>query len=191
MGVLIGWQSTRRQQIADVLPALVADYEGREGHPPGERTTEALDRQAAAGSRSPKPALSSLAELREWWRNSVIRKVGACTVYRLSERARAAAAAVWARVRRAVDIALAAVDTIAVVYEMRAGPRVGDGSRGPERPDCSSPAPEAVVKDADGVVAGVAVVPRRREGLSARVSSRFHRSCSSAARPSRARAESV
>ncbi|MGW0552161.1 hypothetical protein [Streptomyces altiplanensis] len=35
------------------------------------------------------------------------------------ERARAAAAAVWARVRPVVDIALAAVDVVAVVYVMR------------------------------------------------------------------------
>ncbi|GGY11508.1 hypothetical protein GCM10010324_67840 [Streptomyces hiroshimensis] len=44
---------------------------------------------------------------------------GAGTVYRLAERARAAAAAVWAWVRPVVDVALAAVDTVAVVYVMR------------------------------------------------------------------------
>ncbi|MFF9511450.1 hypothetical protein ACF1BU_34695 [Streptomyces sp. NPDC014724] len=37
----------------------------------------------------------------------------------LAERARAAAAAVWARVRPAVDVALSAVDVVAVVYVMR------------------------------------------------------------------------
>ncbi|WP_391653174.1 hypothetical protein [Streptomyces tamarix] len=44
---------------------------------------------------------------------------GACTVYRLAQRARAAAAAVWARMRPVVDIALAAVAVVAVVYVMR------------------------------------------------------------------------
>lgn len=61
----------------------------------------------------------SLTELRERWRASAIRAFGACTIYKLAERARAAAAAVWARVRPVVDVALAAVDTVAVVYVMR------------------------------------------------------------------------
>ncbi|MEU0952530.1 MobF family relaxase [Streptomyces niveus] len=116
---LIGWQSTRRQQIADAMPALVAGYEERQGHPPGERAAYALDCQAADQTRPPKRTVArSLSELRDCWRRSAIR-VGACTVYRLAERARAAAAAVWARVRPAVDIALAAVETVAVVYAMR------------------------------------------------------------------------
>ncbi|MDX3772077.1 MULTISPECIES: MobF family relaxase [unclassified Streptomyces] len=117
---LIGWQSTRRQQIAHALPALVADYEERQGHPPGERAAYALDQQAADRTRPPKrKEARSLSELREQWRASAIRAFGACTVYRLAERARAAAAAVWARVRPVVDITLAAVDTVAVVYVMR------------------------------------------------------------------------
>ncbi|TVZ76878.1 TrwC relaxase [Streptomyces sp. BK340] len=117
---LIGWQSTRRQQVEDALPLLVADYEERQGHPPGERAAYALDRQAADRTRPPKRKVpQSLSELRERWRASAIRAFGACTVYRLAERARAAAAAVWARVRPVVDIALAAVDTVAVVYVMR------------------------------------------------------------------------
>ncbi|MGW3638576.1 MobF family relaxase [Streptomyces sp. NPDC005143] len=117
---LIGWQSTRRQQIADALPALVADYEERQGHPPGERASYALDQQAADRTRPPKrKEARSLSELREQWRASAIRAFGACTVYRLAEQARAAATAVWARVRPAVDVALAAVDTVAVVYVMR------------------------------------------------------------------------
>ncbi|AJP05369.1 hypothetical protein TU94_32100 [Streptomyces cyaneogriseus subsp. noncyanogenus] len=36
-----------------------------------------------------------------------------------AQRARAAAAGVWARVRPVVDVALAAVDVVAVVYVMR------------------------------------------------------------------------
>ncbi|WP_405817434.1 hypothetical protein OG705_00300 [Streptomyces sp. NBC_00838] len=39
-----------RQQIADALPALVAEYEETHGHPPGERAAYALDCQAAARS---------------------------------------------------------------------------------------------------------------------------------------------
>ncbi|MGX1913626.1 MobF family relaxase [Streptomyces phaeochromogenes] len=117
---LIGWQSTRRQQIADALPILVADYEETHGHPPGERAAKALDRQAADRTRPPKrKAARSLSELRDGWRQSAIRAFGACVVYRLVERARAAAKAVWARVRPVVDIALAAVDITAVVYVMR------------------------------------------------------------------------
>ncbi|MFE9139414.1 MobF family relaxase [Streptomyces sp. NPDC007355] len=117
---LIGWQSTRRQQIEDALPVLTARYEERHGHAPGERAFYALACQAADQTRSPKrKELLALTELRRRWRESAIRAFGACTVYRLAERARAAAAAVWARVRPVVDIALAAVDVVAVVYVMR------------------------------------------------------------------------
>lgn len=71
-------------------------------------------------ARPPKRKVArSLSELRDGWRQSAIRAFGACVVYRLAERARAAAAAVWARVRPVVDIALAAVDITAVVYVMR------------------------------------------------------------------------
>nr|WP_078877181.1 MULTISPECIES: MobF family relaxase [Streptomyces] len=117
---LIGWQSTRRQQIEDALPVLTAKYEEKHGHAPGERAAYALACQAADQTRPPKRTeLLSLTELRTRWRTSAIRAFGACTVYRLAARARAAAAAVWARVRPVVDIALAAVDTVAVVYVMR------------------------------------------------------------------------
>ncbi|WP_308296901.1 relaxase domain-containing protein [Streptomyces sp. ISL-44] len=117
---LIGWQSTRRQQIEDALSVLAAGYEERQGHPPGERAAYALACQAADQTRSPKrTVLLSLSELRERLRASAIAVFGACTVYRLAERARAAAAAVWVRVRPVVDVALAAVDVAAVVYVMR------------------------------------------------------------------------
>ncbi|MFD3570453.1 MobF family relaxase [Streptomyces sp. NPDC058667] len=117
---LIGWQSTRRQQIEDALPDLTARYEERQGHAPGERAGYALACQAADQTRRPKrKELLSLTELRTRWRESAIRAFGACIVYRLAERARAAAGAVWARVRPAVDVALAAVDVVAVVYVMR------------------------------------------------------------------------
>jgi hypothetical protein len=94
---LIGWQSTRRQQIEDALPVFTAKYEERQGHAPGERASYALACQAADQTRPPKRTeLLSLTELRTRWRSSVIRAFGACTVYQLAERARAAAAAVWA-----------------------------------------------------------------------------------------------
>ncbi|MFE6946047.1 MobF family relaxase [Streptomyces chartreusis] len=117
---LIGWQSTRRQQIEDALPVLTAKYEEKHGHAPGERAAYALACQAADQTRSPKRTeLLSLTELRKRWRTSAIRAYGAHAVDRLAERARAVAAAVWARVRPVVDIALAAVDVVAVVYVMR------------------------------------------------------------------------
>ncbi|MFE9797110.1 MobF family relaxase [Streptomyces goshikiensis] len=114
---LICWQSTRRQQIADALPLLTANYEERQGHPPGERAAYALACQAADQTRSPKRTqLRSLSELRAAWRESAAR---ADVVAGLAERARAAAAAIWARVRPVVDVALAVAETMAVVYVMR------------------------------------------------------------------------
>ncbi|MFJ5026379.1 MobF family relaxase [Streptomyces goshikiensis] len=117
---LICWQSTRRQQIADALPLLTANYEERQGHPPGERAAYALACKAADQTRSPKRTqLRSLSELRAAWRESAARAYGADIVAGLAERARAAAAAIWARVRPVVDVALAVAETIAVVYVMR------------------------------------------------------------------------
>ncbi|MEE1751129.1 MobF family relaxase [Streptomyces sp. SP18CS02] len=115
---LIGWQSTRRQQIEDALPVLTAQYKEKQGHAPGERASYALACQAADHTRPPKRTEPlSLTELRRRWRTSAIAAFGACTVDRLAERARAAAAAAW--VRPVIDIALAAVDVAAVVYVMR------------------------------------------------------------------------
>lgn len=63
---LIGWQSTRRQQIEDALPVITAQYEERQGHAPGERVSYALACQAADQTRLPKrKELLSLTELRE------------------------------------------------------------------------------------------------------------------------------
>ncbi|MFF3431383.1 MobF family relaxase [Streptomyces sp. NPDC002602] len=118
----IGWQFTRRQQIEEALPVLTAEYEARQGHPPGERAAYALACQAADQTRSPKrKELRSLSELRAVWRDSASRLYGADVVDRLAERARAAAAAIWARVRPVVDVALAAVNVAAVVSVMRGG----------------------------------------------------------------------
>ncbi|GHD75548.1 hypothetical protein ACFQL8_15020 [Streptomyces goshikiensis] len=63
--------------------------------------------------------LRSLSELRAAWRESAARAYGADVVAGLAERAQAAAAAIWARVRPVVDVALAVAETIAVVYVMR------------------------------------------------------------------------
>ncbi|MGW1194055.1 relaxase domain-containing protein [Streptomyces sp. NPDC002559] len=117
---LICWQSTRRQQIKDALSVLTADYEQRQGHPPGERAGYALACRAADRTRSPKRTVPrSLTELRDGWRESAIGAFGADVIDGLARRARAAAAAVWARVRPVVDVALVAVDVTAVVYVMR------------------------------------------------------------------------
>ncbi|WP_420716533.1 MobF family relaxase [Streptomyces sp. H27-H1] len=117
---LIGWQSTRRQQIEEALFVLTAEYVEEHGHEPGERAAYGLACRAADRTRPPKrKELRSLSELRMRWRESAIASFGADVVDRLAERARAAAAAVWARVRPVVDVVLAAVDVVAVVYVMR------------------------------------------------------------------------
>lgn len=117
---LIGWQSTRRQQIEEALFVLTADYVEEHGHEPGERAAYGLACRAADRTRPPKrKELRSLSQLRERWRESAVTAFGPDVVNRLAERARAAAVAVWARVRPVVDIVLAAVDTVAVVYVMR------------------------------------------------------------------------
>ncbi|MFD4577648.1 MobF family relaxase [Streptomyces sp. NPDC058417] len=117
---LIGWQSTRRQQIEEALFVLTAEYVEEHGHEPGERAAYGLACRAADRTRPPKrKEPRSLSDLRERWRESAIDAFGADVVDRLAERARAAATAVWARVRPVVDIVLAAVDTVAVVYVMR------------------------------------------------------------------------
>ncbi|MEV7856424.1 MobF family relaxase [Streptomyces sp. NPDC088183] len=117
---LIGWQSTRRQQIEEALFVLTAEYVEEHGHEPGERAAYGLACRAADRTRPPKrKEPRPLSKLREQWRKSAVAAFGADVVDRLAERARAAAAAVWARVRPVVDVVLAAVDTVAVVYVMR------------------------------------------------------------------------
>lgn len=88
--------------------------------PKTEKAKQRLPCQAADQTRPPKRTeLLSLTELRTRWRRSAIRAYGADVVDRLAVRARAAAAAVWARARPAVDVVLAAAETVAVVYVMR------------------------------------------------------------------------
>ncbi len=64
-------------------------------HLPGKQAAYALDTQAADRTRRPKPTVAgSLTELRVGWRASAIRAFG-------------------------VDVVLAVIDTVAVVYVMR------------------------------------------------------------------------
>ena len=94
-------------------------FGGAAGTQVGELLAYALACQAADQTRPPKrKELLSLTNLRERWRDSAIRAYGADVVDRLAERVRAAAAAVWARVRPVVDIAFAVVDVVVVVYVM-------------------------------------------------------------------------
>ncbi|WP_189135310.1 MobF family relaxase [Wenjunlia tyrosinilytica] len=116
---LIGWQSTRRQQIEHAYEDQLQQYRSDHGHEPGERARYKLALIAADRTRPPKGIPRTLPELRERWRRSAVHAVGADVVDRLLETARAAATAVWARVRPVVDLALAAVETVAVVYVMR------------------------------------------------------------------------
>ncbi|WP_405392603.1 hypothetical protein [Streptomyces sp. NBC_01102] len=91
------------------MPDLVAAYEERQGTRRGSGPpTRWTARQPTGRAR---PSARWHGRCRSIW------AFGACTVYRLV--ARAAAAAVWARVRPVVDIALASVDVAAVVYVMR------------------------------------------------------------------------
>ncbi|MEV6841614.1 hypothetical protein AB0N17_45625 [Streptomyces sp. NPDC051133] len=105
---LIGWQSTRRQQTADTLPVLVADYETQQAPAEGSGAAVYLTGRPAARTRPPKRRMPL--PLSERWRAAAIRASGACTVCRLAERAR-----VWP----VVNVALAAFNTVAVVYVMR------------------------------------------------------------------------
>ncbi|MDQ0798339.1 hypothetical protein QFZ58_006827 [Streptomyces sp. B1I3] len=118
---LIGWQSTGRQQIEDALSVLVADYEGKHGHLPGERAGYALGCKAADRTRPPKrKELRSLSELRMGDGRSRRSPRSAPTSSPGWRSGRGAAAtAVWPRVRPVVDVALIAVDVVAVVYVMR------------------------------------------------------------------------
>ncbi|WP_433549265.1 MobF family relaxase [Streptomyces sp. CA-294286] len=86
---LIGWQSPRRQQIEDATSVLMAKYEKKHGHAPGERAGYALACQAADRTRPPqRTELRSLSELRMRWRESAIAAFGADVVSRLAQRAR-------------------------------------------------------------------------------------------------------
>ncbi|GGT64765.1 hypothetical protein GCM10010207_75010 [Streptomyces atratus] len=79
-----------------------------------------LNRIAAKMTRPPKQQTRPLAQLRAWWKTSAIPTSGVAVdvINSLLQRARAAAAAIRARVAAVVDVALAAVDVTAMVFVM-------------------------------------------------------------------------
>ncbi|MDT0440852.1 hypothetical protein RM877_40115, partial [Streptomyces sp. DSM 41981] len=91
-----------------------------------ERARAKLERIAARKTRPPRKGKArSLGQLRADWTASAIRTSGvpADVISSLLEYARAAAAAIRARVVAVLDIALAAVDVTATVFVMNNGGR--------------------------------------------------------------------
>ncbi|MFD5898667.1 MobF family relaxase [Streptomyces sp. NPDC060366] len=131
---LIRWTARRGDQIAACLKELETEYvtavddDGELKFLPevSERARVQLNKMAAHKTRPPKKQNSrSLAQLRADWKQSAIdtSEVAADIINSLLERARAAAAAIRARVATVVDVALAAVDVTAVVFVMNGGGR--------------------------------------------------------------------
>ncbi|WP_432020288.1 MobF family relaxase [Streptomyces sp. 1222.5] len=130
---LIRWTSRRSDQIAACLADLEHEYvtavddDGEPRFLPvvSERARAKMERIAARKTRPPKRKTQPLAQLRAWWKVSAIltSKVAADVITSLLEHARAAAAAIRARVAAVVDIALAAVDVTATVFVMNEGGR--------------------------------------------------------------------
>ncbi|MET9208241.1 relaxase domain-containing protein [Streptomyces bacillaris] len=129
---LIRWTAQRSDQIASCLSELEHEYVTAvddDGEPKflpvvSERARAKLNQIAARKTR-PKGKARSLAQLRADWKASAIRTSGvpADVISSLLEYARAAAAAIRARVAAVVDIALAAVDVTATVFVMNNGGR--------------------------------------------------------------------
>ncbi|MFE9367911.1 MobF family relaxase [Streptomyces sp. NPDC006978] len=131
---LIRWTARRSDQIATCLSELEHEYVTAvddDGEPKflpvvSERTRTKLNQIAARKTRPPKKGKArSLGQLRADWKASAIRTSGvpAHVITSLLEYARAAAAAIRARVAAVVDIALAAVDVTATVFVMNEGGR--------------------------------------------------------------------
>ncbi|MFJ1804051.1 MobF family relaxase [Streptomyces sp. NPDC088180] len=131
---LIRWTAWRSDQIAACLTELEHEYvtavddDGEPRFLPvvSERARAKLNTIAARKTRPPKKGKAcSLGQLRADWRASAIRTSGvpADVITSLLEYARAAAAAIRARVAAVVDIALAAVDVTATVFVMNEGGR--------------------------------------------------------------------
>ncbi|MEV1049296.1 MobF family relaxase [Streptomyces sp. NPDC049916] len=131
---LIRWTARRSDQIASCLSELEHEYvtavddDGEPRFLPvvSERARAKLNQIAARKTRPPKKGKArSLAQLRADWQASAIRTSGvpADVISSLLEYARAAAAAIRARVAAVVDIALAAVDVTATVFVMNNGGR--------------------------------------------------------------------
>ncbi|GGQ33702.1 hypothetical protein GCM10010249_60250 [Streptomyces roseolilacinus] len=130
---LIRWTARRSDQIAACLAELEHEYvtavddDGELKFLPvvSERARAKMNQIAARKTRPPKRKTQPLAQLRVWWKVSAIltSKVAADVITSLLEHARAAAAAIRARVATVVDIALAAVDVTATVFVMNEGGR--------------------------------------------------------------------
>ncbi|MFG2097182.1 MobF family relaxase [Streptomyces sp. NPDC048612] len=130
---LIGWTARRSEQIAACLTELEREYvtaTDDDGEPRflpavSERARAKLNRIAAKKTRPPKHKARPLAQLRAWWKASAILTSGvaADVINSLLEHARAAAAAIRARVAAVVDVGLAAVDVAATVFVMNGGGR--------------------------------------------------------------------
>ncbi|MFB7937872.1 MobF family relaxase [Streptomyces sp. NPDC056049] len=130
---LIRWTARRSDQIAACLAELEHEYvtavddDGELKFLPvvSERARAKMNQIAARKTRPPKRKTQPLAQLRAWWKVSAIltSKVAADVINSLLEHARAAAAAIRARVAAVVDVALAAVDVTATVFVMNEGGR--------------------------------------------------------------------
>ncbi|GGP32201.1 hypothetical protein GCM10018980_69080 [Streptomyces capoamus] len=130
---LIRWTSRRSDQIAACLAELEHEYvtavddDGELKFLPvvSERARAKMNQIAALKTRPPKQKTQPLAQLRAWWKVSAIltSKVAADVINSLLEHARAAAAAIRARVAAVVDVALAAIDVTATVFVMNEGGR--------------------------------------------------------------------
>ncbi|MGW7400844.1 MobF family relaxase [Streptomyces cyaneofuscatus] len=130
---LIRWTARRGDQIAACLTELEHEYvtavddDGEPRFLPvvSERARAKLNQIAARKTRPPKQSARPLAQLRAWWKTSAILASGVAVdvITSLLEYARAAAAAIRARVAAVVDIALAAVDVAATVFVMNDGGR--------------------------------------------------------------------
>ncbi|WP_250306621.1 MobF family relaxase [Streptomyces sp. A 4/2] len=130
---LIRWTSRRSDQIAACREDLEHEYvtavkdDGTPKFLPvvSERARAKLNAMAARKTRPPKQKTQPLAQLRAWWKTSAILASGvaADVITSLLEYARAAAAAIRARVAAVVDVALAAVDVAATVFVMNDGGR--------------------------------------------------------------------
>lgn len=130
---LIRWTSRRSDQIAACLAELEHEYVTAvddDGEPKflpvvSERARAKLNQIAARKTRPPKQTARPLAQLRAWWKASAILTSGVAVdvINSLLEYARAAAAAIRARVAAVVDVATAAVDVAATVFVMNDGGR--------------------------------------------------------------------
>ncbi len=130
---LTRWTARRSDQIAACLEGLEHEYVTAvddDGEPKflpvvSERARAKLNQIAARKTRPPKQKTQPLAQLRAWWKTSAILTSGVAVdiINSLLEHARAAAAAIRARVSSVVDIALAAVDVTATVFVMNDGGR--------------------------------------------------------------------